>query len=121
MAWRIVRVTLRRTACAVRTADASSDPLIAASFIERFWQPRREVSTAFIVRSIDRGVVRADIDIEAALDAVYAPLWIRLLIGFGPLNYQLVDGVLDVVWSGLATQPGPRSPTRMGAKQETAQ
>ena len=115
----VVRLFASPTGSLIREviAEASSDPAVAASFIDRFWQPRRDVSTAFILRSIERGDIRDGIDVDAALDAVYGPLWTRLLIGSGPLNNQLVDGVLDVVWPGLETQQGPASPLRPRAKQ----
>jgi AcrR family transcriptional regulator len=100
----VVRLFSSPTGIMVREvlAEASSDPKVAQDFIDRFWQPRRELSTEFLLRSIQRGQVRADIDVEAALDAIYAPLWARLLIGFAALSYQYVDDLLSVIWPGLA-------------------
>lgn len=86
-------------------AQASSDERVADSFIERFWQPRRDLSTKFLMQAIERGDVRSDVDLEAALDSIYAPLWVRLVVGFAPLDYTFVDQVLDVVWTGLTTAP----------------
>ncbi len=82
--------------------EAQTDPAVAREFLERFWQPRRDLSTAFLRRAVERGEVRQDVDTEAALDAIYSPLWSRLLVGYGPVSNQLVDDVLDIVWPRLA-------------------
>ncbi len=82
-------------------SEAPTDPAVGRDFIDRFWQPRRELSTAFLRTAIERSQVRSSIDLEAALDAIYSPLWARLLIGYGPLEFHLVDSVLGVVWPGL--------------------
>jgi AcrR family transcriptional regulator len=83
-------------------AESYGHPDVARGFVERFWQPRRELSTAFLRQAMSRGQVRPDLDVEAALDTVYSPLWTRLLIGHQPLDDEFVDRVLDVVWPGLA-------------------
>jgi hypothetical protein len=100
----VVRVFSSTTGVAIReiVAESQTDAGVAREFVERFWQPRRDLSTAFLQRAIERGQVRPDIDIEAALDAIYSPLWTRLLIGHRPLNLRVVDQVLEVAWHGLA-------------------
>ncbi len=47
------------------------------------------------------GELRADFDIEVALDLVYAPLYFRLLIGHGPLDGAFTDGLLEMAVAGL--------------------
>jgi hypothetical protein len=82
-------------------AESQADAGVSREFVDHFWQPRRDLSTAFLQRAIERGQVRPDLDIEAALDAIYSPLWTRLLIGHGPLNLRLVDEILR--WFGAAS------------------
>jgi len=45
--------------------------------------------------------LRSDLDIEAALDLLYAPLYFRLLIGHGPLNTRFTDAIIDAALNGL--------------------
>jgi AcrR family transcriptional regulator len=99
----VVRLFTSPTGALIRevVAEAQRDPAIANDFVDRFWQPRRELSTAFIHRAVERGEVRADVEVEAVLDAVYSPLWARLLIGYRPVDNQLVDDTLDIVWPGI--------------------
>jgi AcrR family transcriptional regulator len=82
-------------------ADAQTSPEVAEEFRTRFWQPRRNLSLARLQQSINEGEVRADVPVEAALDALYSPLWVRLLIGHQPITVKLVDDILDCVWPGI--------------------
>jgi AcrR family transcriptional regulator len=100
----VVKIFNSPTGALIRelVAEAQTDRTVAEEFRERFWQPRRDLSIAFLRRAIERGQVRPDLDVEATLDAIYSPLWARLLIRHQPINNQLVDHVLDVVWPGLS-------------------
>jgi AcrR family transcriptional regulator len=100
----VVRVLNSPTGTLIRqvVADSISDDKVAGDFIERFWLPRRVLTTEFLVEQIERGQVRADINMEAALDSIYGPLWVRFLIGFSPVDYSIVDEIINVVWNGLS-------------------
>jgi hypothetical protein len=83
-------------------ADAQGDPSLAADFRRRFFAHRRERGAETIVRGIANGELRPDLDVEDALDVLYAPLWLRLLVGHRPCNQRAVDDRLDLVWPALA-------------------
>ncbi len=83
-------------------AEAQSDSSIAAEFRERFWQPRRELSQRRLERGIELGLVRSDIDHEIVLDAIYGPLWTRLLIGHLPLTSSHAAKITGALWPGIA-------------------
>jgi hypothetical protein len=62
----------------------------------------REEGRTLIEAAIAARELRKDIDIETALDLIYAPLYFRLLIGHGPLDAAFTDRVLATVLKGLA-------------------
>lgn len=89
--------------------EAQRDDAATAEFQQRFWAPRRELSAACLRRGIERGEVREGIDVELALDALYGPLWIRLLFGHLPITAATADGCLEVVWPHLVNGRGSSS------------
>ncbi len=105
---RVVKVFSSPTGALIREvlADAQSDADTATAFRERFWQPRRDLSAACLRAGIERGQVRDDIDIDTVLDALYGPIWLRLLIGHRRLRPAVVDHTLGPIWRGItATTP----------------
>ena len=90
-------------------ADAQGDPDLAEDFRRRFFAHRRERGAATIAKGISSGDLRPDLDIDDALDVLYGPLWLRLLVGHRPPSPGAVDRLLDLVWPGLANpSPGRR-------------
>ena len=83
-------------------AAAQGDPNIADDLRQRLFAERRRHAVATLRRGIKRGEVRADIDLEAAIDALYAPLWLRLIIGHERLTRTTADHIIDIVWPGIA-------------------
>src|SRR5262245_10799735 len=86
-------------------AQSQGDQDVAEEFRRRFFELRRERARHVIERGRDRGELRADIDVDNIIDVLYAPLWLRLLIGHGPLNRKAVDELLDAVWPSLTATP----------------
>ena len=83
-------------------AEAQTDPMIAEEFQERFWRPRRELSLARLRRGIELGQIRGDLDLEIALDAIYGPLWLRLVIGHRRLSSADATRITAAIWPGIA-------------------
>lgn len=82
-------------------AESQSDPTIAEEFRERFWGPRRVLSLARLQRAIHQGQVRADVDAELVLDAIYGPLWVRLMIGHRPMAPGDARRLVETIWLGI--------------------
>lgn len=82
-------------------AEAQTDPTIANEFRQRFWQPRRDLSQARLERGIELGLVRADLDHEIVLDAIYGPLWTRLVIGHLPMKPTHAAAITSAIWPGI--------------------
>ncbi len=83
-------------------AESHADETIAEEFRNRFWQPRRDLSQARLQRGIELGQIRSDIDHEVVLDAIYGPLWLRLLIGHLPMKPADARRIVDAIWPGIA-------------------
>ncbi len=78
----------------------ANNDLITA-FRKNWLLPRREDAKQIFQRGIERGELREDIDVEVAIDALYSPLFYRLLLKHQPLTNEFVDGLLDVAFKGL--------------------
>jgi AcrR family transcriptional regulator len=78
-------------------ADAQSDPAIAEAVREQWLEPRRAVSQAILREGMASGELRDDLDLEATLDIIYAPLYYRLLLGHAPLEEQAIEPLIDMV------------------------
>jgi AcrR family transcriptional regulator len=84
-------------------------PELARTVRDVFLTERRAALRNVLERGIARGDLRADADLELALDVLGGPLFYRLLITGGPLDEQLAEGVADLVLNGFA--PGTASPS----------
>ena len=87
---------------AAMIAAAQNDSELAKVFRNRFIMKSRETGRALLLQAIEQGAVRADADLEVALDLIYAPLYFRLLIGHGPLDAAFTDALLDQALEGLS-------------------
>jgi AcrR family transcriptional regulator len=86
-------------------ADSQGDPVLAQEFRDRFFAHRRVRGAATLERGIEMGELRPDLDVDDALDVLYGPLWLRLLVGHRPLSRSAADRVLEVVWPGMVSRP----------------
>lgn len=85
-------------------ADSQGDPALAKDFRNRFFAHRRARGAATLEKGIATGELRPDLDIDDALDVLYGPLWLRLLVGHRPLSQAAADHVLALVWPGLENE-----------------
>jgi AcrR family transcriptional regulator len=96
---------------AALVARAQSDPAFALAYRTHFVEPRRREMRAAFARAIERGEVRDELDVEAALDLIYGPLYHRLLHGHAPLTDGFAREVVDLALGGIMAGPAG-SPTR---------
>ena len=82
-------------------AAAQSDPQVADTF-QRVWrEPRRRASMAVLERHRGRQM-RQDADLEMVLDALYGPLYYRLLTGNRKFREGYADALTEIVFEGIA-------------------
>lgn len=78
----------------------SNDELITA-FRDNWLTPRREDAKRIFQRGVERGELKEGIDAEVAIDALYSPLFYRLLLKHQLLTDEFVDELVDIVIKGL--------------------
>ena len=110
----MVRASARR-AGASRLAprllgEAVNDPELHAIFFENLVKPRREALGGLLRRAIERGEIRADVDLDLLIDLFAGPAVYRLLITAGDISRMFdVDAQLDVLLNGLRPPAAPQS------------
>lgn len=82
--------------------EAQFDHELAKAFSERWRIPRRAVARQMLQRAIREGDLRGNIDIETAIDMLYAPLYYRLQIDSGPISDAWVDSLFEHAIAGLS-------------------
>lgn len=75
--------------------EAQSDSMLADAFRDGWLEPRRVAGRAVLRRAVDRGELREDLDLDVALDALYGPVYLRLLFNHAPLNIGALEDLVD--------------------------
>jgi len=82
-------------------ADAQAQDEIATAIREQWLRPRRAVAADLIRRGVAEGEFRADLDVEVALDLLFAPVYYRLLLGHEPMTDAFATATVEYVVTGL--------------------
>lgn len=91
-------------------ADLQHDPDLAKRFHRHVVPARRRAMLEALVRGRQRGEIRADADIELAIDALHGAVFYRLLLSGEPLDADFTERLAHQVLDGIAA-PG-RPPAR---------
>ncbi len=83
-------------------AAAEPDTELSKVFRHHFILARRQEGRALLSAAMQQGELRHDVDVEVALDLIYAPIFYRLLVGHAPLDPRFADAVLQHALEGLA-------------------
>lgn len=97
--------TPRGQVIATLIGGGQTDPEIIEAFRANWLSPRRFDCSQVIKKGIERGELRSDVDIEAVIDALYSPLFYRLLLKHAPLTEDFVDKLINIVMPGLNGYP----------------
>jgi AcrR family transcriptional regulator len=87
---------LMRELIALGQEDSETSKLLRTEFVE----PRRRAALATLRRAQDAGEIHPDIDLEVLSDALWAPIFHRLLVSRMPLKRQFIEKLLDLVLAG---------------------
>jgi AcrR family transcriptional regulator len=81
-------------------AEAQFDAQLAKAFHENWTLPRRKLVYKTLEKAVAQGEIRKDLDIEAAIDAFYGPIYYRLQMGPGPISEAYVDRIFHQAIEG---------------------
>jgi AcrR family transcriptional regulator len=82
-------------------AGAQADPEIAKAYRELWIRPRRAEARKLFERYISEGVADANLDPDLAVEMVFAPLYYRLLTGWGEISPEYLDTLTDTALRGF--------------------
>ena len=99
IAKRFATPTGRHVATMIAASDLETE--FSKAFRNHFVLARRAEGRALLEQAIRDGEVRADLDVEVALDLLYGALFFRLLMGHAPLDESFMDKVLDTAVRGM--------------------
>ncbi len=94
-------------------AEAQYDPATLQEFHNRFWGGRRSAVEALIQRGVEEGAVRSDVEPGMIANLVYAPVYLRLLLGGGPLDDGFATELVELAMDGIGVRSSAlREPAR---------
>ncbi len=85
-------------------ADLQHDPDLAKGFHLEVVPARRSAMLTVLEHARDRGELRADADLELAVDTLHGAVFYRLLFSGEPLDAEFTERLARQVSSGLARQ-----------------
>lgn len=100
-------------------ATTHTDPRLAESFRERYVEPGRDDFRRLLKRAVDAGQLRADLDLEVALDLLSGAFFYRRLVRHEPTPPRMMDALLSLALEGIAPRAGARSTRRPRAARPT--
>ena len=81
-------------------AEGQSEPAVLQDLYEQHMKSRRAATAADVERGKAAGEFAPDIDPELLIDAIFSPIFIRLLLRSGPLTERYGDEIVDQVLRG---------------------
>jgi AcrR family transcriptional regulator len=91
---------LLRELIALGQEDSETSRALRSDFIE----PRRQAALGVLRRAQATAEIKVDIDIEVLADALWGPIFHRLLVLRMPLDRGYIDKLLDLVLGGVYAQ-----------------
>jgi AcrR family transcriptional regulator len=83
-------------------AEGILDAEIGHAYREHWVKPRREDAKVLLHRAVEAGELKPNADLEVVLDALFGPLYLRLLIRHLPLTPRYAEQIFETVIGGVA-------------------
>ena len=78
-------------------AEGQSDPVVLRELYDRHIGPRREATIADIERGMASGEFASSVNPELLVDAIFGPMYYRLLLRLTPLSEEYGEALIDQV------------------------
>lgn len=78
------------------------NPKLIELFRNRIMRPRRKYVLAVLQRGVERGEIRPDTDLEAAVYAMIGSIFARNILGV-PQNRNQIQNTVDTIFQGIST------------------
>ena len=87
--------------------QAQLEPALLDAVRTRWVEPRRKIARAIVRRGVQTGELRAGLDADVVLDALYGPIYHRLLVPYdnAALSDAYIETLVETVFAGLERQP----------------
>lgn len=76
-----------------------------ADVLRPFWAGRRRLTIDLLRAGVERGELRSDLDLEAAADAFYGPVYYRYLVTGAELNPAVARAIVARALGGMRARP----------------
>ncbi len=80
---------------------AQTDPDLAAAFVERYADPRRQLAVDRMTRAQTRGQLRGDVEPQVIVDQLWGACYHRLLIPSLPLTEEFTTALVQNLVGGV--------------------
>jgi AcrR family transcriptional regulator len=80
---------------------AQHDEAMRDAFLAGFLEPRRAQARRAIRRLIDAGIFRSSLEVDVAIDALWSPIYYRLLVSGARLDETVIAAHAEIVLRGL--------------------
>jgi AcrR family transcriptional regulator len=81
--------------------QAQTDEVLRQTLLERWLMPRRQLGLEVVRRGKAGGELQANLDENLVIDALFGPLYYRLMMPYAGLSEAYADEVLRQVFAGL--------------------
>ncbi len=85
-------------------AAAQCDPALSRAHLDQLIEPASVAGRSRIVRAVERGELRDDVDVQTLIDLLYGAIYYRLLLHTRPLTPEQIDHALDITFNGVLTR-----------------
>lgn len=84
--------------------ESQTDPKLATSYRALYSSERRRLAAERLLRAVDEGQIRPDVDVQVLVDQLWGATYHRLLIPDEPVTDEFLVALVTNLLDGVATQ-----------------